>query len=40
MMELVNKSSNASGVLERVLKQSARELLLAQSSGYDDWYNG
>jgi 1,4-alpha-glucan branching enzyme len=34
MIELANKFPNASGVLERALKQSARELLLAQSS---DW---
>ncbi|MDR0723876.1 MAG: DUF1957 domain-containing protein [Endomicrobium sp.] len=34
MTELANKFPNANGVLERALKQSARELLLAQSS---DW---
>lgn len=34
MVELAEKFPNASGVLERALNQSARELLLAQSS---DW---
>jgi 1,4-alpha-glucan branching enzyme len=34
MVELVNKFPNATGLLERALNQSARELLLAQSS---DW---
>jgi 1,4-alpha-glucan branching enzyme len=34
MTELANKFPNANGILERALKQSARELLLAQSS---DW---
>ncbi|MDR3256951.1 MAG: DUF1957 domain-containing protein [Endomicrobium sp.] len=34
MIELANKFPNADGVLERALNQSARELLLAQSS---DW---
>ncbi|MDR1522351.1 MAG: DUF1957 domain-containing protein [Endomicrobium sp.] len=34
MIELASKFPNANGVLERALKQSARELLLAQSS---DW---